>query len=182
MLLQEQASTVLKIKNNEGCHRRVLASCPRPRRLLGARSHVDSHDLASDSESATAGQSVRRVQAPTGHSARWHQTVSEVFSTVPRSPGTLDAQCHARVTTSRPRYNDTEGDKVLRTPSLRERAVSPWPFARLCAHGACRLHAAGADMQLTGVHGNGLCCAAKLERASHFFSPGRSWGGQASGA
>ena len=87
MLLQEQASTVLKIKNNEGCHRRVLASCPRPRRLLGVRSHVDSHDLASDSESATAGQSVRRFQATTGHSARWHHTVSEVFSTATRLSG-----------------------------------------------------------------------------------------------
>ena len=57
---------------------------PGPRRLL-ARSHVDSQDLAA--ESATAGQSVRRIPSPTGHSeaARWHQTVSEVFSTAPRS-------------------------------------------------------------------------------------------------
>ena len=57
--------------------------------------------------------------------ARWHQTVSEVFSTAPRSPGTLGAQCHARVTTSRHRYNDAQVDQVLRTPSLRERASGP---------------------------------------------------------
>ena len=63
--------------------------------VRSARSHADSHLAA---ESATAGQSVRRtrIQAPTGHSARWHQTVSEVFSTAPRSPGTLGAQRHAR--------------------------------------------------------------------------------------
>ena len=38
--------------------------------VRGARSHADSHLAA---ESATAGQSVRRIQAPTGHSARWLQ-------------------------------------------------------------------------------------------------------------
>ena len=58
-----------------------------------ARSHADSHLAA---ESATAGQSVRRIQPPTGHSARWRQTATEVLSTAPRGPGTLRAQRHAR--------------------------------------------------------------------------------------
>ena len=61
--------------------------------VRGARSHADSHLAA---ESATAGQSVRRIQPPTGHSARWRQTATEVLSTAPRGPGTLHAQRHAR--------------------------------------------------------------------------------------
>ena len=61
--------------------------------VRGARSHADSHLAA---ESATAGQSVRRIQPPTGHSARLRQTATEVLSTAPRGPGTLHAQRHAR--------------------------------------------------------------------------------------
>ena len=61
--------------------------------VRSARSHADSHLAA---ESATAGQSVRRIQPPTGHSARWRQTATEVLSTAPRGPGTLHAQRHAR--------------------------------------------------------------------------------------
>ena len=61
--------------------------------VRSARSHADSHLAA---ESATAGQSVRRIQPPTGHSARWRQTATEVLSTAPRGPGTLGAQRHAR--------------------------------------------------------------------------------------
>ena len=148
-MLLNRLAQCWKIKNNEGCHRRVLASCPRPRRLLGARSHVDSHDLASDSESATAGQSVRRVQAPTGHSARWHQTVSEVFSTGPRSPGTLGAQRHARADriTSHSRHtvgrHHTEGDqaRVLLTHTNADRARGVTVAVRASVR-ACRLHAA----------------------------------------
>ena len=113
MLTERAASPVA----GSGLLRRAVG-CPRPHRLLNARSHVDSHDLSaeSESESATAGQSVRRtrIQAPTGHSARWHQTVSEVFSTAPRSPGTLGAQRHAR--------HHTEGDQVLLTHTNADRA------------------------------------------------------------
>ena len=61
--------------------------------VRSARSHADSHLAA---ESATAGQSVRRIQPPTGHSARWRQTATEVFSTAPRGAGTLGAQRHSR--------------------------------------------------------------------------------------
>ena len=57
------------------------------------RSHADSHLAA---ESATAGQSVRRIQAPTGHSARSPATLTSVSSTAPRGAGTLGAQRHAR--------------------------------------------------------------------------------------
>ena len=98
---------------------------------------MDSHDLSaeSESESATAGQSVRRtrIQAPTGHSARWHQTVSEVFSTAPRSPGTLGAQRHAR--------HHTEGDQVLLTHTNADRARGVTVAVRASVR-ACRLHAA----------------------------------------
>ena len=73
----------------------------------------------------TAGQSVRRIQAPTGEDALWHQTVSEVFS----SPGTLlGAQRHARADriTSHSRHTDgrhhTEGDQVLLTHTNADRA------------------------------------------------------------
>ena len=61
--------------------------------VRGARSHADSHLAA---ESATAGQSVRRIQAPTGHSARSPATSTSVSSTAPRGAGTLGAQRHAR--------------------------------------------------------------------------------------
>ena len=61
--------------------------------VRGARSHADSHLAA---ESATAGQSVRRIPAPTGHSARSPATSISVLSTAPRGPGTLRAQRHAR--------------------------------------------------------------------------------------
>ena len=60
--------------------------------VRGARSHADSHLAA---ESATAGQSVRRIQAPTGHSARSPATSTLVSSTAPRGAGTLGAQRHA---------------------------------------------------------------------------------------
>ena len=76
-MLLNRLAQCWKIKNNEGCHRRVLASCPRPRRLL-VRSHVDSHDLAA--ESATAGQSVRRIQASAGLSAHFQVTATEVLT------------------------------------------------------------------------------------------------------
>ena len=119
-------------------------------------------------ESATAGQSVRRFQATTGHSARWHQTVSEVFSTAPRTPGALGAQCHAaRITTSRPRYNDAEGDKVLRPPFLRERRGCARVCARM-AHVDCMQLG---DMQLADGHVMIVLCS---KRASQRFS--RSWG------
>ena len=61
--------------------------------VRSARSHADSHLAA---ESATAGRSVRRIQAPTEDCARWRQTATEVFSTAPRGAGTLGAQRHAR--------------------------------------------------------------------------------------
>ena len=61
--------------------------------VRSARSHADSHLAA---ESATAGQSVRRIQAPTGHSARSPATSTSVSSTAPRGAGTLGAQRHAR--------------------------------------------------------------------------------------
>ena len=61
--------------------------------VRSARSHADSHLAA---ESATAGRSVRRIQAPTGHSARSPATSTSVSSTAPRGAGTLGAQRHAR--------------------------------------------------------------------------------------
>ena len=61
--------------------------------VRSARSHADSHLAA---ESATAGRSVRRIQAPTEDCARWRQTATEVSSTAPRGAGTLGAQRHAR--------------------------------------------------------------------------------------
>ena len=61
--------------------------------VRGARSHADSHLAA---ESATAGQSVRRIQAPTGRYARSPATSTSVSSTAPRGAGTLGAQRHAR--------------------------------------------------------------------------------------
>ena len=61
--------------------------------VRSARSHADSHLAA---ESATAGRSVRRIQAPTEDCARWRQTATEVFSTAPRGAGTLGAQRHSR--------------------------------------------------------------------------------------
>ena len=66
--------------------------------VRGARSHVDSHLAA---ESATAGQCVRRIQAPTERSARSPATSTSVSSTAPRGAGTLRAQRHAR---SRPHH------------------------------------------------------------------------------
>ena len=65
---------------------------PRPRRPV-------SRGLPSRSrvciDSATAGQSVRGIQAPTGHSARSPATSTSVSSTAPRGPGTLGSQRHA---------------------------------------------------------------------------------------
>jgi len=58
--------------------------------VLGARSRV-CNSLANPSQCAGF-----NFEATTGHSARWHQTVSEVFSTDPRNPGTLGAHCHAQ--------------------------------------------------------------------------------------
>ena len=119
--------------------------CTRPHRLLNARSHVDSHDLSaeSESESATAGQSVRRtrIQAPTGHSARWHQTVSEVFSTahVVQGLSALSVMLHTTRRATR---------CCSHTPMLTERAASPWVCAPLCAHVDC---VQLADMQLDDV-------------------------------
>ena len=60
--------------------------------VRSARSHADSHLAA---ESATAGQSVRRIQAPTENSARSPATSTSVSSTAPRGPGTLGSQRHA---------------------------------------------------------------------------------------
>ena len=135
-------------------------------------------------ESATAVESVRRFQATTGHSARWRQTVSEVLSTAPRTPGTLGAQCHARVTTSRPRYNDAEDDKVLRTPSLGERAaaVSEWHRvrSRVCARMAHVDCMQLTDMQLTGVHGM-IVLSVQQKKSITFLLP-ELGGGKASGA
>ena len=94
----------------------------------------------------TAGQSVRRIQAPTGEDALWHQTVSEVFS----SPGTLlGAQRHARADriTSHSRHTDgrhhTEGDqaRVLLTHTNADRARGVTVAVRASVR-ACRLHAA----------------------------------------
>ena len=79
--------------------------------VRSARSHADSHLAA---ESATAGQSVRRIQAPTGRSARSPGTTTEVLSTAPRGAGTLGAQRHAR--------HHTEGDQVLLTHTNADRA------------------------------------------------------------
>ena len=92
----------------------------------------------------TAGQSVRRIQAPTGEDALWHQTVSEVFS----SPGTrtlLGAQRHARADriTSHSRHTDGRHHRratryCSRTPMLTERAASPVASSGLLRRG-CRL-------------------------------------------
>ena len=61
--------------------------------VRSARSHADSHLAA---ESATAGQSVRRIQSPTENSARSQKTSTRVQTTAPRGAGTLGAQRHAR--------------------------------------------------------------------------------------
>ena len=84
----------------------------------------------------TAGQSVRRIQAPTGEDTLWHQTVSEVFS----SPGTLlGAQRHARRHTDGRHH--TEGDQVLLTHTNADRASGVTVAVRASVR-ACRLHAA----------------------------------------
>ena len=88
--------------------------------VRSARSHADSHLAA---ESATAGQSVRRIQAPTGRSACWHQTVSEVFSTLLALSAMLGrphlAAAHSHYTDGR---HHTEGDQVLLTHTNADRA------------------------------------------------------------
>ena len=101
------------------------AGKPAPPSLELARTRALLRARASWPAWPTAGQSVRRIQAPTGEDALWHQTVSEVFS----SPGTLlGAQRHARADriTSHSRHTDgrhhTEGDQVLLTHTNADRA------------------------------------------------------------
>ena len=101
------------------------AGNPAPPSLELARTRALLRARASWPAWPTAGQSVRRIQAPTGEDALWHQTVSEVFS----SPGTLlGAQRHARADriTSHSRHTDgrhhTEGDQVLLTHTNADRA------------------------------------------------------------
>ena len=55
-MLLNRLAQCWKIKNNEGCHRRVLASCPRPRRLLG---RITSHSRHTDGRHHTEGDQAR---------------------------------------------------------------------------------------------------------------------------
>ena len=151
--------------------------------VRGARSHADSHLAA---ESATAGQSVRRIQAPTGRYARSPGTKKQrcyLHPHVVQGLSALSVMLGADRTTSHPRYMDgrhhTQGDQVLRPPFLRERRECARVCARLAPVDCMQL----GDMQLADVHAvNVLCSTRGSQRFSRSWERASCWGLAARGS